>query len=253
MHATHAPLHRRLRGGLKLEASFPPDSESRRYRKQILLFPLWNPSFGWIPAFFYTCLSWTTLWTAGVLDDPWTHAAVLGWDVLTQVPTVMLLLIYAGISFYALRERGFLSFSLRVTHFALQLAGVVFISWGAVQLAAGWFEPDSWPFGWTSLGLVLVGSWGVGSALFGAFLWVSAVGGSNLSYAYAALRIQDWKSFLRLRVQDDGTLTIYPIGFERVARRWSRRSDGADAPLEPEDPRATPPELIEVPIVVRPL
>jgi hypothetical protein len=66
--------------------------------------------------------------------------------------------------------------------------------------------------------------------------------------AFSALRIQDWKSFLRLHIDERGALRIYPIGIRRVPRRWRRAEDpgGLDtSELLPDDSRATPPELIE--------
>jgi len=71
--------------------------------------------------------------------------------------------------------------------------------------------------------------------------------------AFSAMRIQDYKNFLRLHVAADGTLTIHPLCIERVPRRWRPR-DPADAlqpsALVPETPLVVAP--IEPPIVLRP-
>ena len=61
-----------------------------------------------------------------------------------------------------------------------------------------------------------------------------------------ALKIEDYKNFLRLHIDPDGVLTIYPIKIERVPRDW--RSEGDH--FRPSG--GTPPELIEdAPVVVR--
>ena len=53
----------------------------------------------------------------------------------------------------------------------------------------------------------------------------------------------------RLRFEPDGGLTIYPVGLERVPRRWKESHAGRDAPrYEPDDPKATEPVLIEEPL-----
>jgi hypothetical protein len=65
--------------------------------------------------------------------------------------------------------------------------------------------------------------------------------------ASSALRIADWKNFLRMHIDADGALTIFPFGIGRVPRRWRR--DGAT--LRPDDPKSTEPNLIEPPIVIR--
>ena len=36
--------------------------------------------------------------------------------------------------------------------------------------------------------------------------------------SFSALRIQDYKHFLRFRIKPDGTLEIFPIGIDRVPR-----------------------------------
>ena len=70
--------------------------------------------------------------------------------------------------------------------------------------------------------------------------------------AFSSLAIQDYKQFLRMKLDEDGTLTIFPIGIRRVPRRWKKREgDGPGPVLESDDPRATAPELIEEPVVCR--
>jgi hypothetical protein len=77
--------------------------------------------------------------------------------------------------------------------------------------------------------------------------------GVNTDELFSAQAIGDHKCFLRLRIDPDGTLTVYPIKIERAARwafvppaaadsdrRWFRPVDG--------EPVA---ELIEEPVVVR--
>ena len=107
-------------------------------------------------------------------------------------------------------------------------------------------------------GLVFGLGWGVGSFIVGAYLLVSSrVWGRHGEQAFSALRIEDYKNFLRLHLDAEGTLTIYPIGLDRVPRRWRRprrddpRDEGPSSQL-PDDPSATAPRLIEPPIVIRP-
>ncbi|MDQ3579127.1 MAG: hypothetical protein M3443_16345, partial [Actinomycetota bacterium] len=59
-----------------------------------------------------------------------------------------------------------------------------------------------------------------------------------------------YKGFLRLRIGDDGDLTIHPVKLETISRAWRPNPDGA-----PDEPWLVPtvalrPELIEEPIVV---
>ena len=94
----------------------------------------------------------------------------------------------------------------------------------------------------------------VGSFLMGVYLLISLnIFGRHSNEAFSSLRIEDFKNFLRLHIAKDGILTIFPIGIERVPRAW--KPTGAtsvfEPQLEPDDPKATAPHLIEPPVVVQ--
>jgi hypothetical protein len=67
---------------------------------------------------------------------------------------------------------------------------------------------------------------------------------------FSAMKIQDYKHFLRLHLARDGSLTIYPIRVERVPRHWRDRlaRDPGSSRLQPEQPLIA--ELIEPAIIV---
>jgi hypothetical protein len=60
----------------------------------------------------------------------------------------------------------------------------------------------------------------------------------NSNELFAGQMIEDSKCFLRLHIDREGTLTVYPVAVDKVSRRWRVTPDGApDSPwLEPEDP-----------------
>ncbi|MDQ4088752.1 MAG: metallophosphoesterase, partial [Actinomycetota bacterium] len=59
----------------------------------------------------------------------------------------------------------------------------------------------------------------------------------------------DYKNFLRLHIDTDGTLTVYPVGIDRVGRKWELRPDAAaDAPWFAPVSDDARPHLIEAPI-----
>jgi hypothetical protein len=100
--------------------------------------------------------------------------------------------------------------------------------------------------------LVALGGFIVGPFITGLYLLVSLNGfGRHWNEAFSALAIQDWKHFLRLHIDAEGHLTIYPIGIRRVPRRWEPRQGDVGPELVPKDPNATDPALIERPIVLR--
>jgi hypothetical protein len=97
--------------------------------------------------------------------------------------------------------------------------------------------------------------------LAGGFVWglywvlTGFIGRMHAEDAFAALRIKDYKNFLRFKFERD-KLTIYPIGIDRVPRPrdWTNaRNDSSRMPakskLYPRRPIDI--RLIEEPIVIR--
>lgn len=75
--------------------------------------------------------------------------------------------------------------------------------------------------------------------MLGAYLFISLrVFGRHSNEAFSSLRIEDFKQWLRLRIDASGALSVFAIGIDRVPRDWS---DGN----QPQDERATAPHLIE--------
>jgi|SRR5262245_2753127 len=105
------------------------------------------------------------------------------------------------------------------------------------------------------LTLSLTASMSTRDEVFGrdsAYLFVSLnLFGRHSNEAFSSLACEDYKNFLRLKIEPDGKLTIFPIDIRRVARRWKDRPEGAIGPeLVPDDPKVTAPELIEEPIYI---
>jgi hypothetical protein len=67
--------------------------------------------------------------------------------------------------------------------------------------------------------------------------------------AFVVQSLIDYRNFLRMIIEPDGTLVVYPIGLRRVPRRWRKRMDRTETdPLyEPADDVLLP-HLIEGPI-----
>src|SRR5690606_41946410 len=87
-----------------------------------------------------------------------------------------------------------------------------------------------------------------GSLLVAAYLLVASRFGINLNELFAAQGIEDYKSFLRLHIARDGSLTIYPVGTDRVCRHWRADPDAGrkEAPwVVPDRPDRLGPKLGE--------
>jgi hypothetical protein len=138
----------------------------------------------------------------------------------------------------------------------MHLVAVSCIGWLATYLGVtclGWtfgFPPQLLLAG----GIIFVGGWLVGSLILGAYLLVSLNRfGRHANEAFSALAIPDYKNFLRLHLDAEGKLTIFPVGIARVPRKWGAPPAGGRAVSElvSNDPNATPPVLIEAPVMVR--
>lgn len=91
---------------------------------------------------------------------------------------------------------------------------------------------------------------GIGGVLgIAAYLWVANCFGFHGNEAYAPLHHVDYKNFLRLHIDSEGTLIVYPVGIDRVGRKWRLCPDApADTPwFDPVGEKARP-HLIEKPI-----
>ena len=85
-----------------------------------------------------------------------------------------------------------------------------------------------------------------GSFILGVYLFVSIrIFGRHSNEAFSSLRIQDYKQWLRLRIDASGLLTIYTIAMDRVPRRWRATQRGGEATFSAHDARASRPRLID--------
>jgi hypothetical protein len=85
-----------------------------------------------------------------------------------------------------------------------------------------------------------------GSFILGIYLFLSIrLFGRHSNEAFSALRNQDYKQRLRLRIDASGTLTIYSIGIDRVPRRWKETQRNGEVTLTSADERATAPRLLD--------
>ncbi|WP_153040397.1 metallophosphoesterase [Actinoplanes sp. TFC3] len=90
----------------------------------------------------------------------------------------------------------------------------------------------------------------LGTQLLSLYLLVAGTVDVNTNELFAGQSIEDAKSFLRLHIAPDGTLTVYAIGVDRICRQWTARPEGDadEAWLEPAEELVG--RLIEPPIVV---
>ncbi|MGH2788455.1 MAG: metallophosphoesterase [Actinomycetota bacterium] len=88
----------------------------------------------------------------------------------------------------------------------------------------------------------------LGSLVMAAYLYLADAAGLNTNELFSAHRNEHFKNFLRLRVDEDGTLTVYPIAVPRTTDKWTLSSSGDEG-----DPWFQPPEPIAVRLIEEPI
>ncbi|WIM99384.1 metallophosphoesterase [Actinoplanes oblitus] len=231
----------------RLRSRFPGKRLSQAYAAGIVArLPKDNPSFIAMVGAAHTALM---LATSGVITSGFGSPL----QKFSLVPLVILvaLMMSGCYAFAHLSESALGRFrrrALGLLHGGAQLGLAALGTW------LWWELPlHDWPWPWSliaALGVYGVASGLAATELTAVYLLIAARFDVNLNELFSAQGIIDSKSFLRMHITPDGTLTIYPIGVRRAARRWTANPDGA-----PHEPWLTPadrlrPHLIEDPVVI---
>ena len=238
----------------QLKASFPDHSTSFWLTFQNLFFPLFNLKFGLVTAILYLLTAQAfraDLSQFGLEKYPQAFAAVIGDLAYEPIATFWTVLLVAAIVFFTDTHSRVFRVFMGTLHAALHLLAVFGLGWAAAYLFS-----DLGPF-WrflSSVTLVAGGGYVLGSLLMGWYLLVGLnLFGVHHNEAFSALKIKDFKNFLRFRIDTDGTLTIFPIGIEKAITKWDRgiteMSEPALVPAGPRLKESNTPFLIEKPIV----
>ncbi|HVG59018.1 MAG TPA: hypothetical protein VNA24_10725 [Hyalangium sp.] len=256
LHPTH--LLRKetvLSDGFTERKSFPSPKESRRLCWRNLGLVATNPRFGVLTGLLYMLLAWALSVNVGDASVP----RALGLVVRTALssPGIVLIaaLVFLGLTGFADRRFGRLRWLVGVLHGLVHLAAAFMIAWGVAHLVDPVLDLPFRSLGRDLLSAVLIfaGGFLAGPTIMGLYLLLSLnVFGAHPNEAFASLAIPDWKNFVRLHIDGNGRLRIFPIGIRRVPRAW-KPGETAREPewvADPKDRRATPPTLIEPPLTL---
>jgi hypothetical protein len=229
-----------------LKATFPTKARSRAYATGVFTRMLTrNPTFGVLQGVLHT------LFMLGVVDI---IARPQGTEQhLVTVPVaVMAAIIMIGTVSFAMPAT---TSRRRVRHWLFGIGhGTVHIGLGVLG-AFAWvqlpFVNWSWPLPLLMAALIYLPVSGfVGAELVALYLLIASSARVNFNELFAGQSIVDSKSFLRLHINTEGNLTIYPVAVDRVCRQWTvRPDDPADQPwLQPKKPIVV--KLAEPPVKV---
>ena len=251
LHPTHAPKTGELRNGFVQRAAYPDEKTSRALAWKNFVFPLLNPKAGWLWAFLYAMSAWLAsarLEASDVIDLATALEAAINAAIRDPLNGMWLIAIYAGFIFFTdthLRSWRVLG---GVFHATMHLAAAFLVGWLALLLTVRAFELHYGSTVQLLLSALITVPLGAiaGSFILGVYLFVSInVFGRHSNEAFSSLRIQDYKQWLRLKIDAAGRLTIYTIAIDRVPRRWRATQRNGEATFGAHDARATAPRLID--------
>jgi hypothetical protein len=208
----------------------------------------------WLGSGVFARLPWRNPGFAGLLGVLHTLLLMAFQNEDRRIVTVpiflMVVLIMSATSFFSVGlssgQMKFVPFLLGGLHGAAHIAmgAGAWVLWKQLPLAN---LPWPWPpVAATVIYLPIAGV--VAALLVSLYLLVASRFKVNLNELFAGQGIEDYKSFLRMRFAPDGTLTIYPVGVDKISKKWAPQVAGSwFRPVVPLKPR-----LIDEPIVFAP-
>ncbi len=241
-----------------LKKSYPDIPTSKKLVFKDLFFLFLNPGFGIVTAIIYSLTAWMVGATlnyeapTGLLDT-----FILTARALRDNPFVAMWIftLFAAFIIFTDTHSRIYKWSGGFLHCLTHMLSIYYIGWGSLYLSTILFGKDTLFQFLFAIILIFVLGWIIGSTIMGIYLFISMYFfGRHNEEAFSALKIQDYKNFLRLHISEEGTLTIFPIKIEKVPRKWRSRRNNEEHKIKsyvvPLDGSGA--ELIEDPIILRP-
>jgi hypothetical protein len=255
-----------------LEERYPNARTSRWLSLGALLLPWTNPGFMAVSATLYVLLGWASQFANRSLAGRESESLDgsiqrLGWfDHLSglfrsPVSVLLLLVVLAGLIGFAApsanwsqgRRRVTAKAVMGVSHLVVQLAVGALVGVAAVKAAS---FTDGWLFTVVLLAALTVLGALAGTVVMGMYLAICcALLRSHGNEAFSSMTLTRYKNFLRMHIDGNGRLTVYPIGLDAANKAWRFDADNPDS----GSPWLVPKggelgcRLIEPPVVIDPL
>ena len=248
---------------LQLEHCYPDKPASCKLRRRIPLGPFLNPWFLVVVGVIHVVMA---LQARGHLSEPVDSVveSLLGADpqkiaaaLFTQpIAGLLTVLVLAGLVAFADAGNRWLRILVGATHWICQMGAVVLSMFVAFRVAeflgfSSAAEPDDLgKVGAISAIIVVVFVFGamLGGLVMGLYLRIMERFGGHANEAFAALHLSRHKCFLRMRLDADGGLWLFPMKIDRACKDWEPVEAG-----EPTPQACIEPELIEGPIRIPPI
>jgi hypothetical protein len=248
LHPSHVPSRPELRNGFVEQAVYPSAPVSRALVWGNLLFPWLNPKAGWLFAIAYGLSAWFASARLDFADIETFRQAlpsVMAAAVRDPFLGLWLMVVVGSILFFTDTHSRVYRVLGGGLHAIAHLLAALTLAWASMRFTVhvmGMEYGD--PTQLLVAGLLTFFSGGVvGGFVLGLYLLVSmSVFGRHANEAYSSLRIQDFKQWLRLRIDKSGVLAGWCIAIDRVPRRW--RDDASGRPVA-DDARASAPRVVD--------
>jgi hypothetical protein len=244
--------------GTQDEALYPDRSTSKWLTGGNVLFAFKNWKLTGLLAGSYLFFTWlldfnsrlssNTHLVGALAKGSLTEAACAYWRLVFYSPLSILLcgLMLVAYRYFADVKRGWLRNSVGAIHAAIHAVAVTLVTCAVIQAVAPAVAPglgrDALSLAAAAVASALASSTVIGLYLGACVLFFGIHWGH-----FSSLAIEGYKCFLRLHIDKEGALSIYPIGLTKVPRTRGRPWRRKDAPPQP----ALSPHLIEGPIVIR--
>jgi hypothetical protein len=242
------------RTGFEKRAAFPSPARSVLLcLANPLTFHVKNPSFGIATALAYAV-------TAEALIHPGTAARSLeaaASEAATRVFTdpfslFWLVSVVLGVIFFTDTHARSYRWTGGFLHAVAHAAAAAVLGWQAAVLTQTALGSTSLAQAAATAALTAIGGYAVGPLILALYLTISLLlFRRHRSDASSALRGRNYKNFLRLRIDESGGLTVFPIGIRRVATRWGSADEASPSRSKLRPVNGSRPFLIEEPLVFR--
>jgi hypothetical protein len=241
--------------GFNWQKNYPSSKRSKQMDWQnLLLFTRNNKTFGILTAVLYAFLAWLVHGrVAGELTFRKAFDVTLLQLVDQPLATLVIVVLLITLGFFTDTNSKIYKWVAAVVHGCVHLGATFLLGWfGYYVTLLVLRKPAVETYGDNLIWFVcvvavsLVGGYFIGSLIMGMYLFISLhIFGRHDNEAFSALKIEDYKHFLRLHIDKEGDLTIYPIKLERVPKKWHEVTDETGKVSHYTPNGGSKPELIE--------
>jgi len=247
----------------EMKACFPTVKESRKIADKMLLFPFYNIAFWATMTVIQLLLAWMLQSATQYSAVNFMHELAVATSIgrLFQVvsnhlflnPPVLIicLIVITGMYIFADGNSGKRNYKwVGAVHGLVQLFSMFLFIWlfSWVNISTLGIKNNLVFFIVYVAETFLLGGL-TGSYIMGLYLWFSSLYlDIHIDESFSALGIPDYKNFLRIHISPEGTVTIYPIGIEKVVTNWKQQGSGENITFSsPDTPKYY---LIEPPVII---